>query len=581
MPDYEIKHSTAVDRATIPTRLAAGHLGSTSDEYEAFIGSADTLFGLPVTSPQAPKSGLDVRRLFGVASQGQQDTYTDVDSVVQDASGIKLSPKPHLSPGTDVVTTGYIMPYELADGGGITIEAVGTFKCGSILPRFLAKLKIGGLYVTPQYEVYDPANATPSLPVDVAGTVANAFEWSSLTCGLNALGGYEALNVAAANLTQGEFQWRLTLRVHALGRWAKWPTGNDVAPAWSVASVSYVAGRTVSNGGSIWECIATHVSAAGTEPGVGASWATVWRALPARNCWVEATLEWGALQANGGARMGEAFGYYNPTASRNVQYQASLPAGTVRGTVYSFMGQRWLCHAASATTALLTAATVPAWADATAYVYGDIVENTGVAFYRCIVGHTSDLGGGLNEPGAGTDTTAYWELLSTDATAYNDKVWTQMLAEEAPGMGIHWREFFVPLVSKATISGFATVDWTAGNEIQLELGGPQQVDLGTSFAAYTTTVYLAEGAGITPAVPDGTVWAPKTTFYVTTFPHFVAGVSDVTGVTPSFTEAPDAATALRDRLWRQLPTTLRDEMRMQHVHGYLYGRRNGVAERRV
>ena len=113
MPNYEIKSSTAVDRATIPVRLPTGHMGSTSDAHELFVGNADTLFGRAVTAPQAPKAGLDVRRLFGVASQGQQDTYTDVDSVVQDASGIKLSPKASGSPGTDVVTMGTCCPTSL------------------------------------------------------------------------------------------------------------------------------------------------------------------------------------------------------------------------------------------------------------------------------------------------------------------------------------------------------------------------------------------------------------------------------------------------------------------------------------
>lgn len=45
--------------------------------------------------------------------------------------------------------------------------------------------------------------------------------------------------------------------------------------AWLTAT-AYDEADTVSNGGSSYICTAAHTSAAGTEPGVGASWATVW-----------------------------------------------------------------------------------------------------------------------------------------------------------------------------------------------------------------------------------------------------------------------------------------------------------------
>lgn len=477
---YEVRHSSADDRLLKPSPLPAGHLGSTSDEYELFVGSPDTAIGRAVTHPQAPKSGLDVRRLFGAASQGQQNTWTDVSAVAQDASGMVLSPKPSGSPGTDVITTGYVLPYELADGGTITIEAVGTYKCGSLTPRILANLKIGGSYVVPQYEVTAPASSAAPTDIPGASGITTAFEWSSLTCGLNALGGYEALFAGATNLTKGEFQWRLTMKVHALGRWAKWQRGDEDS------------------------------------------------ATKDRTCWVEATLEWGALQYNAGARIGEPYGYYFPTSTSTTQYNAYMPSGVARGNVYSFMGQQWLCHASSTTTAL-------------------------------------------------------------DATADPDElvpaIWTSMLADEAPGMGVHWKELFVPLVSKATISGFAAVDWTIGNELQLELGGPQQVDLGTTFTAYNAaTLYLPEFGNCSDG---GFNWAAKTMVLSSTFPRFAydagtgTSLSDTTGITPTFTDNPTGATGTAERCWRKLPSTLRDEMRMQHVHGYLYGRRNGVAERRV
>ena len=47
--------------------------------------------------------------------------------------------------------------------------------------------------------------------------------------------------------------------------------------AW-VSGESYVAGDLTQNSGS-YICTVPHIAAAGTEPGVGASWATVWKAL--------------------------------------------------------------------------------------------------------------------------------------------------------------------------------------------------------------------------------------------------------------------------------------------------------------
>lgn len=567
MADFEIRHSSASDRLAKVAALPAGMFGTTSDELELFAGSLLSPIGVAVTSPQAPKSGLDVRRLFGVASQGQQDTYTDVSSVVQDASGIKLSPKAHGSPGTDIVTTGYVLPYELADGGTMVIEAVGTYKCGSIMPRILAKLKIGSSYVSPQYEAMMGSTGATAAPTDITVNVADAFEWSYLTCGLNALAGYEALHISAANLTPGEFQWRLTMKVHALGRWAKWSRWDDDASPWLTAT-GYTAGQYRTNSaGRTWLCTANHTSGASTEPGVGASYTTVWAAASA-NCWVEATLEWGALQSNSGARMGEPYSYNNPLGKKVLQWSpfvqrdTGTPAnGTVRGAIYSHLGKLWLCHAASNSGAQLIAASVTNWADATAYVFNDVREHGG-AYYRCIAGHTSVLAN--DEPGVAANWTLYWIRIY-----YNADTVTHMLTEEAPGVGLHHAEFFVPAVSRATISGFAAVDWTVGNEIQLELGGPQQVDLGTVFAAYgATTVYAPESGTCSAA---GVNYSAKAHMYASAWPRLVAGVE-----TALTTAAPPDA-----RYWRALPTTLRDEMRMQHVHGYLYGRRNGVAERRV
>ena len=483
---YRINHSTSADRR-LGAALTAGHQGSTSDEYELFVGSPDTPIGRAVAAPQVPRDGVDARRLWQVGAQGQENTWTDVGSVAQDASGMVISPRPAGTPGTDIVTTGYVLPYELADGGTIVVESVGTYRCGSVTPRILAKLKIGGAYVSPQYEAMMNATGTDATPVDLAAVTADAFEWSSLTCGLNALGGYEALHIDASNLTAGEFLWRMTMRIHSLGRWAKWQRFNN-----------------------------SGTGAASTKD---------------RTCWVEATLEWGALAYNAGGRIASPPGYQNPLSARTLQYSAFVQrdtgtpaAGTVRGAIYSFLGQQWLCHAAS----------------------------------------------DVNAVASGPPDIDY-------------DVWSNMLAEEAPGMGLHWREFFVPAVSKATISGFATVDWTAGNEVQLELGGPQQEDLGNTWGTYgATTAYTAE-LGTSPftggsrgVVDTGVVYAPKTYLYVTSWPRMIAGTS-----TALWTAAPTGASPDSERAWRALPATLRDTMRMQTTQAYLFGRRNGTAQRRM
>lgn len=517
---YEVKTGTAADRKLIPSALPEGHLGWSSDELEHFIGSSTSPFGRVATPPDPPRYGLDSRRLWVASSQGQQNTWTDVGSVAQDASGMVLSPKPHGSAGTDIVATGYIGPYELADGGEVVITACGTYKCGSILPRILAKLSIGGTYVAPQYEammVYPRGNT--AAPFDILVNIADCFEWSSNTIGANALAGYEALYVDAANLTKGEFQWNLTMRLRALGRYAKWQRGDDDS------------------------------------------------ATKDRNVWVEATLEWGALQYNAGGRIGVPFGFANPLGQRTLQYNAfvqndtSTPAnGTLRGSIYSFLGTQWLCHAASGTGALIVGAS--AWTNGVDYVYGDIVSNGG-STYRCVYGHTA--GTGVDEPGVDAGAAIKWVQVY-----YDPEVWPQMLSEEAPGMGVHWREFFVPAVQRATISGFATMDNTVGNQVQLELGGPQQVDPGvTTFSAYGATTSYTPEAGVVEAA--GVKYASKAYAYTAAWPRMVAGVQ-----TALTTAAPPDA-----RYWRALPTTLRDEMRVQTTQAYLFGRRNGVTERRV
>jgi hypothetical protein len=64
-----------------------------------------------------------------------------------------------------------------------------------------------------------------------------------------------------------------------------WKDGELTQPGtsagWSGSSVVYTAGTTVTNGSpaSVYICLANHTSGASTEPGVGASWETVWYSL--------------------------------------------------------------------------------------------------------------------------------------------------------------------------------------------------------------------------------------------------------------------------------------------------------------
>ena len=507
--------------------MAAGHLGSTQDTHEVFAGDAATPYGYPAAYPQVPLGGADTRRLWAVCSQKGVDTWSDEAAVLQDASGIviparavQVSSIP--TPNTDPVALGYVMPYELADGGKIVMEARGTFKCGSVRPRILAKLKIGSNYVVPQYEATRPDTTAFT---DVSFVTADAFEWSSQTLGLNALGGYEALNLYAATAESGVFDWKLTVEITSLGRYAKREDFDDDVVTWLTAT-AYTAGthrvRNTDLAGRTYTCIANHTSGTTSKPGTGATWTTYWREISG-NARVQATLEWGGLNYNGGGQMGEYFGAYNPFAALNVQWNAFLPSGSVRGTVYSFMGQQWLCHANATQTAL-------------------------------------DVTGGAG------------------GYAIYPTVWQNILAEVAPGIGAHSKEFFVPLVSRSTLVAHAFVDWTAGNEIALELGGPTQEDRSLTYDAYgATTAYAAE-AGQSPytgtkrAILDTAVnYAAKTAMYASNFSRMVDGAE-----VDLFTAA-----ATDRRCWRPLPAEMRDTMRLHTTTAYLFGGRPGAYQART
>jgi hypothetical protein len=371
-----------------------------------------------------------------------------------------MTPRAAGSPGTDVVTTGVIGAGELADGGEVIIQAVGTYTCGSALPRILAKLKIGGAYVVPQYEGTAPGFGV----LDVSGVTADTFEWSSRTCGLNALGGYEALWATATNIPQGEFQWVLTMRIRSLGYQSKWDRADE------------------DNSGELKD----------------------------RTCWVDATLEWGALMMSAGGRENSWIGIDRAFSTLNADYGATT-ISTTRGNFYCYGGNMWLCHAGSATSAI-TAGSPP---------------------------------------------------------TFDAADWGLMQAEESPGVGAHWREFWVPAVSKASIAGLATVAWRSENEIQLELGGPQQQDTQTVASGYANNIAYQAEVGM--VLDSGTTYVAKTNLYNATYPRLAAGVH----VALPTAAPPDA------RSWRALPASRADAMRMQTVSGYVYGRSPGVMERRT
>lgn len=89
-------------------------------------------------------------------------------------------------------------------------------------------------------------------------------------------------------------------------------------------------------------------------------------------------------------------------------YRLTLPSGNTYGTDYTLR-----VNDAPSGTALLSMA---AWADSTAYKFGDVVVHGG-SHYECISGHTSealatvgvDDGAGDNEPGIGEDWEDVWQ----------------------------------------------------------------------------------------------------------------------------------------------------------------------------
>lgn len=507
-----------------------GYLGTTSDGREGFAGNPATPLGYPFTYPQVPLHGLDVRRLWTVASQGQSDTWTNENGDVVDASGMVMTPRIATGVDTDPVARGYIRPYELADGGEVVIQTYGTYKCGSLSPKIVARLTIGGERVFPDYGLDQPL--LPGFD-PVSGVVSQAFDWSYSTLGSNVLGGYEALSSARTNTPQGLFQWRLTTRIRSLGRYAKLETMDDDAADWS-SGTDYTVGavvRDTATANRTYRCLIANGPATTVfQPNVTVGWEAYWQDISG-NLAVEMTLDWGALHYN----PGDPFSFSNPFSNNTNQYSTLFDntagtQGVKRGSVYSFLGRQWLCHASS-----LTSAT----------------------------------SGG-----------------SKGAWATNRNTATDMLVEQAPGMGMHWKEFFVPLVQSKTYTAFAQMNHVQGNELILELGGPAYVDPALSPAAYSATSdYFAESGTCTDG---GNTYVAKVFMDYDATPANSAYIHmDGGAVSLLMRAAPTAAVSgsvSGDRFWRQLaanPEDRFDDMRMQHTQAYLFGGRVGAYQERT
>lgn len=522
MTDYNIYRSTdALRRAATMGDRA---LGTTTDTEELFLPSDDTVLGRPAVFPQLPQQGQDVRRMWCVSSQGQGDTWTDAAGVKQDAAGIVLTPRAAAT--TDPVARGIVQAYELADGGLIQIESYGTYKCGGASPHITARLKCGSEYWTPDYGLDTPLS--PGFDV-TSGVPANAWDWSYATLGTNALAGYEALSSLRTNTPPGQFSWRLTTTIRSLGRYAKHETYDEDVVDWATAT-GYSVGNVVRNADlarRTYICIHAHTSGTSTKPGTGATWTAEWREITG-NVAVEMTLEWGALHYN----PGQPFTFALPFSQNNPQYSVfwdtTGTAGVKRGCVYSFLGEQWLCHA----------------------------------------GSTSN---------ATTGSKGSW------TTTRNTVI--DMLAEQAPGIGAYWKEFFVPLVSRKTYTAYGYMDHTRLNEITLELGGPTYIGTGTSISAYSsTTTYTAESS----IVSDTDDYVAKVSMdYNATAANSLYVHMDGGSEVSLMRAAPTASLSgsiSGSRFWRKLaddPEDRYDVMRLLSTQAYLYGGRVGAAQVRT
>jgi hypothetical protein len=120
-------------------------------------------------------------------------------------------------------------------------------------------------------------------------------------------------------------------------------------PAWS-SGVAYTTADVVSGGGAYYQCIAAHTSGASTEPGVGASWATVWALSPVQP-WATghayAATDWAT---NGGAMYAAAQAHTSGAGTEpgvGVSWATAWTLKTVTLDAFWFVAGRSTGHTAS------------------------------------------------------------------------------------------------------------------------------------------------------------------------------------------------------------------------------------------
>lgn len=547
MANFHIYHGPESTRRL--ATLADGELGSSSEEGQLYYGDTSrTPQGMPAAYPQVPLQGVSVRQLFNVGKQGlspDPDLYTDAAGYQHNGAGLQLPARDLLRTGgvyeepTYPVAMGYIRPYELADGGRITMHAIGAYTIGGPQPHLCARVKVGGSYIDPQWELDKQDGSTVGF--DLVAGVPPGFDVSYPTQGLNALAGYEAANLLRQNTgapttdlqEQGRIQWTVDVDVFALGRHAKESRYDCDIPFWRSTTVYAIDDQVMGSNGVTYTSKTAHTAATTNEPGKGSAWTTDWTEGGSANVAIRCRWKVGLFTHNAHSGAGFSNTIVWPTSEYNpLMGDATLHSGTGtrRGGIYSWMGRQWLCHAASETTAL-----------------------TGAA-----------------------------HPLSVDSAALE-----QLLTEEAPGMGAHWREFWVPAVQEFEQWSYGEVDWAAGNEIELELGGATKFDITQPFPAYSATqAYSPENEALGSCSKGGLVYIAKAQVYSSTWPKMVAGASSAT-----HTIAPDAALSgsiSGPRYWRNVGVVtqnsrsfFQDIQEVFNVQGYVYGGRTGYSQMRV
>lgn len=236
------------------------------------------------------------------------------------------------------------------------------------------------------------------------------------------------------------------------------------------------------------------------------------------NTRVSAKLTWGGLHYNAGGRIGEVEGWFNPgTGTRSMALNAFLETGTTKGEVYSFGGRQWLCiHGSAATQSIFTG--------------------------------------------------------SAGSRTFQATAWQHWMAEEAPGIGIHWRDFWVPMVQESTMTAYATLDYEADIPLVFEMGGAGQNDRGATYSAYASGTHLAESGIVTDS---GTNYLCRRSMATgSTYPTVIAGTES--GLTAGPTDATHGP-----RFWVPLPAEEADTMTCDGAHAYLFGGRRGSAQMRL